>query len=53
MLLCDAQTSGGLLICISEKKAAGLLEQLKNNGYPLSEIVGEVIEKNGADIAVD
>jgi selenide,water dikinase len=53
MLLCDAQTSGGLLMCIPEEKANALLEQLKGNGYPGSAIIGEVTEKTYTDLTVD
>ena len=41
--LCDAQTSGGLLLAVAEKDAAKALTNLKNAGYASSAIIGEVI----------
>ena len=41
--LCDAQTSGGLLLAVAEKDAARALANLKNAGYASSAIVGEVV----------
>lgn len=41
--LCDAQTSGGLLLAVAEKDAARALVNLKNAGYASSAIIGEVI----------
>ena len=41
--LCDAQTSGGLLLAVAEKDAAQALVNLKNAGYASSAIIGEVI----------
>lgn len=43
--LCDAQTSGGLLLAVAEKDAARALVNLKNAGYASSTIVGEVIAR--------
>ncbi len=42
MLLLDAQTSGGLLICAPPEKADQMVEDLKNTKYPETAIVGEV-----------
>lgn len=47
MLLCDAQTSGGLLISIEEKKGERLLKLLKERGINSAEIIGEVIPQQG------
>lgn len=52
ILLFDAQTSGGLLIAVSEKDATGLLQRLKNEGYGYSAIVGEVCPKSTHPIVV-
>ncbi len=41
----DAQTSGGLLISVPEKKAERLLSQLKDKTYPDAAIIGEVFSK--------
>ena len=43
MLLFDAQTSGGLFMCAPGDKAAEMVEKLKQAGYPMTSIVGEVI----------
>ncbi|MCL1826420.1 MAG: selenide, water dikinase SelD [Candidatus Cloacimonetes bacterium] len=44
MMLCyDAQTSGGMLISVSESRSAELLQDLKQT-YPHSEIIGTVTE---------
>jgi len=45
MLLCDAQTSGGLLISVSEEKCEALLEKLHQAGVVIARVIGEVIEK--------
>ncbi len=45
MLLCDAQTSGGLLISVSPQKAEGLLKNFKRRNLKASAIIGEVIGK--------
>ena len=52
MLLCDAQTSGGLLIAVPEKKATKLLSQLKANGVRAAALIGEVIETYNKKIYV-
>ena len=44
-MLCDAQTSGGLLLAVAEKDAAKALANLKNAGYASSAIIGEVIAR--------
>jgi selenide,water dikinase len=53
MLLCDAQTSGGLLMCIPAPKAALMVEQLKASGYYGAAIIGEVLEKSQRDIFIE
>lgn len=45
ILLFDAQTSGGLLMCVDESKADEALNNLKASGYPASAIIGEVVSK--------
>jgi len=52
MLLCDAQTSGGLLISVKESKGENLLNLLKSRGIDSAEIIGEVIEKKNRVIYV-
>ncbi len=43
LLLCDAQTSGGLLISVPETKADALLRELEANGVEGSVVIGEVV----------
>lgn len=52
ILLFDAQTSGGLLIAVSQNDAPKLLQRLKNEGYEYSAIVGEVCQKETLPIVV-
>lgn len=42
-ILFDPQTSGGLLICVEESGAPGLLDTLKKNSLNYSAIIGEVV----------
>jgi selenide,water dikinase len=50
MLLLDAQTSGGILMCVKPEDAAGALEKLKASTYPESCIIGEVTRKDGMPV---
>ena len=43
LLLCDAQTSGGLLISVPEERTVPLLEALEAAGVEGAEIIGEVL----------
>lgn len=45
MLMLDAQTSGGLLICAKKEYAGQLLQELKNV-YPYSAVIGEVTARD-------
>jgi selenide,water dikinase len=51
-VLFDPQTSGGLLVAVSETDAEKLLNELKEIGLP-AEIVGEIIEPDKYEIYVD
>ncbi len=51
-LLCDAQTSGGLLISMSEKNAKEYIKELQDLGFTYSKIIGEVVSKRQKDIIV-
>jgi selenide, water dikinase len=42
LLLCDAQTSGGLLIAIPPHRVTELLEQLRARNAPAAAVIGEV-----------
>jgi selenide,water dikinase len=46
MIAFDAQTSGGLLICINQNKAEALLNELKSVGLLGSSIIGEVVNQD-------
>ena len=46
MLLFDAQTSGGLLICINKGNVDNFVKELKASNYPEVSIIGEVTNKN-------
>jgi selenide, water dikinase len=50
-LFYDPQTAGGLLLAISEDKAADLLGELRRN-YPRAEIIGRVNERGAKAISV-
>lgn len=45
LVLCDAITSGGLLISISEEHAAEYVDKLKSKGLTHAAIIGKVTEK--------
>jgi selenide,water dikinase len=51
LLLCDAQTSGGLLISLPHRKAENLISQLAQKGI-LGSVVGEVLESQESPIHV-
>jgi len=44
LILCDAQTSGGLLIAVPKDMTAALIQRLKDRQTPVSAVIGEVIE---------
>ena len=43
--MCDAQTSGGMLIAVESSSADALLERLRLHQTPVAEQIGEVIER--------
>lgn len=47
LLLCDAQTSGGLLIAVAPENADALVEELEKRGTPAAAVVG-VLEAGNA-----
>lgn len=52
MLLCDAQTSGGLLMSVDPSKADQVVARLKSSDYPETAIVGEVKERTKYSVLV-
>jgi selenide, water dikinase len=52
LLLCDAQTSGGLLLAVAPDREAALLADLEARGTPAAASVGEVIEGESGRIEV-
>jgi len=52
LLLCDAQTSGGLLISIEEKKTEKLLSLLHKKGIKDSAIIGKIAKPGNGYIKV-
>jgi selenide,water dikinase len=51
IFLCDAQTSGGLLIAVAEGKLRQLLDQLKDRGVT-GAVIGEVRDKDPGTIEI-
>jgi len=52
MLIHDAQTSGGLLICVPAKYQDDIIKDMKASGYPHTCVVGEVIKKAAKQVNV-
>jgi selenide,water dikinase len=52
LLLCDAQTSGGLLISIARNKVEALLTELEIAGVPHAAVVGEIFPASQSLIKV-
>ena len=52
MILIDAQTSGGLLICCPKEKYKDILQELTNSVYHKSAVIGEVINKENKFIII-
>ncbi|MCK4772447.1 MAG: selenide, water dikinase SelD [Candidatus Latescibacteria bacterium] len=52
LLLCDAQTSGGLLISVAEARAEELLTALRESGVSDAAWIGRVSKKGEGDIHV-
>ena len=49
LLLCDAQTSGGLLISVPPDKRNDLTAQLERRGTETRAVIGEIVESVGSD----
>ena len=52
LLLCDAQTSGGLLISVAENKLTALLEALESHEVQTRAVVGEVVAEHPGHVHV-
>ena len=52
LILCDAQTSGGLLISVPKEREAKLLESLVSRGVSGATVIGEIIEDERCRIQV-
>lgn len=52
LVLCDAQTSGGLLISVAPEKAGRLVEKLNEYEAPAAAIIGEIVEGPAGQIQV-
>ena len=50
MLCCDAQTSGGLLMCVKPDVAEAIVTELRQGDFPDAAIVGSV--KKGSPAVV-
>ena len=52
LLMCDAQTSGGLLISVPKAKVDELLSELEASGVQTRAVLGEITEENPGRIIV-
>ena len=53
IMLCDAQTSGGLLISVPQAKLADLLSKLEAAGTQVAAVVGEITPGPAGEISVE
>ena len=44
LLLCDAQTSGGLLMAVAPDRVSALVEALQRRGTPAAAIIGQIVD---------
>ena len=52
LILFDAQTSGGLLISVPERKAHPLIERLRQHGVDEAAIIGEILDEPKGKIII-
>jgi selenide,water dikinase len=52
ILMCDAQTSGGLLIAVDRNRSSRLLEELHGAGVLEAKVIGEVVASTKSSIEV-
>jgi len=53
LMLCDAQTSGGLLIAVPKDRTAALVRRLNERKTPVAALIGEIIEDQEGRIRVE
>ncbi|OFX83181.1 MAG: selenide, water dikinase SelD [Bacteroidetes bacterium GWF2_33_16] len=53
MLLLDAQTSGGLLICCNENDVNNMIAELSESGYACTSVIGSVCEKGNKYLLIN
>ncbi len=53
IVLCDAQTSGGLLISVPKEKLEPLIQALRDRGVPEIAVIGEILEGPAGVIQVE
>jgi selenide, water dikinase len=52
LILCDAQTSGGLLIAVPPERAEALLEELVAEATPVAAVVGRIVDGPAGFMAI-
>lgn len=52
VLLSDAQTSGGLLLCVNQRQLTKVLHRLKKFGAPLAAIIGKIVRRRASLICM-
>lgn len=52
LLLCDAQTSGGLLISVAPDKRDNLTSMLEKNGVETRAVIGEILDAKGTRLQI-
>lgn len=52
VLLADAQTSGGLLICVAPRRLDAVIATLKRNGTPVAARIGRIVRSKKPSIRV-
>ncbi|VUZ85684.1 segregation protein B [Candidatus Methylomirabilis lanthanidiphila] len=53
LILCDAQTSGGLLIAVPKDRTTALMQRLRERETPAAALIGEIIEDPDGRIWVE
>ncbi len=52
ILLSDAQTSGGLLLCVNQKQLTKVLNALKKFSTPLATVIGQIVRRRASLICM-